>query len=207
MTTVCSSFSLRAAFVGLALAFVAGIAQARPAASPENVYGAYVDRVQVQIEAAEAKLDSQYVKADQAVQRLIDREAPETAIAKAINGAINGVSRTIRTTTAGLTKTALAAKRTLTRQQAAAERREDFDTATQAEAFIAEIDQDMDDYAAAADEAISSLQEALQTVSGSEELAFDYAVISDEFFAGIEDYVSTLLDNAAIVDEEEVPEE
>jgi exonuclease VII large subunit len=207
MTTVCSSFSLRAAFVGLALAFVAGIAQARPAATPEDVYGAYADRVQAQIEAAEAKLDSQYVKADQAVQRLLDREAPEATIARAINGAINGVSRTIRTTTAGLTKTALAAKRTLTRQQAAAERREDFDTATQAEAFIAEIDQDIDDYAAAADEAISSLQESLQAVSGSEELALDYAMISDEFFAGIEDYVSTLLDNAAIVDEEEVTED
>lgn len=200
-----SSMSLlcgfRAAVVALAMAVVSSVASARPAASPEDVYEAYLDRVGVQIEAAENKLDSQYLKADQTVQRLIDREAPDAAIARAMNSAINGIARTIRSATTGLNKTALGAKRTLTRMQTAAERREDFDTATQAEAFIAEIDDDIADFSAASDEAVAALAESLRAVAGSEELAFDYAVISDELFSNIEDYVSALLDDLALEDD------
>lgn len=201
MSSVSVSLGFRAAFTAFVVAVASSFASARPAATPEDVYGAYLDRVGAQVEAAESRLDAQFVKADQTIQRLIDREAPNAAIARAMNSAINGAAKTIRSTTAALNKTALAAKRSLTRMQSAADRRGDTDIAAQAEDFISEIDQDISDNSAAADEAVATLAESLQAVAGSEDLALDYAAISDELFGNIENYISGLLDDLEVLDE------
>lgn len=193
---------LSAALVALAALFATAPAQARQS-SPDVVYERYEANIERQIEAAETRIERQVDRADATIERLIDREASEAAILRAVNSALRGFTSTIRSVSNSLLKTANSSKRTLVRIEAAAERRDDTDTAEEAAAYIEDIDGDIEEITDERDEVLAALEALRQLIGGSEDPGEAYEDATDELVADFEDFTNSLDDDAEDDDDDD----
>ncbi len=172
----------------------AGSAQARQS-GPDAVYERYEATVERQITAAETKLERQAERAEANIDRLIDREASESAILRAINSALRGFESTIRSVSTALLRSANSSKRSLERLEAAAERRDDTDTAEEAAAYIDEIEEDIANIIEERDEVLAFLAQFRAAIGGSDDPAEAFEDDSDELAADLEDFTNSLNDD------------
>jgi len=187
--------SLRVLFVTVLIATLGCVAQARPAATPDSVFEKCVTSIERQIASVETRLESQLNKADATIQRLIDRDAPEAQIIKAVNSAATGLAKTVRSAASGMIKTANASRKTLVKMQAAAQRKGDDDTASEAEAYIEELDSFVSDVSEEANSAIESLASYRQQLIDADDFESAFEEVSAAIVSDIEEFIASFDDD------------
>lgn len=175
----------------LAIAAFTQVAAARATQNPEVVFGKFTDSLDRQITAAQTKLNAQATKIDAGIQKLINRDAPDAQIIKAVNAGASALAKSLKATAAGFVKSTLATKKTMQGISKAATKRGDSAAAASADEYVSTCDDFVNQINEGLNTALSQLESDRARIAGSNDPSSAYA----NFLENIESEVSDFLDS------------